>query len=184
MEKLTEQMLLQAHKAELDNFLESNKASVVFSKMALWSTLLINGAAIIPIVYAKTEYLYPCAVIFGWGALFSVIATFSVYWAQRYASAAWATAFRVSASDAASYTEARAEKVLNNRKSSCFRLVAAFLVVLSLGCFVFGLWKAGQITEKREMHKSTQQKTPQLQYQVDALSLLLSCRVRWFGRVV
>ena len=54
--------LLKRYEYQLKNYTDSNQAMIEFSKMALRGTMLLNGTAVIPIVYSKVEYLYPCAI--------------------------------------------------------------------------------------------------------------------------
>lgn len=81
--------ILQVQETRLKAFTDGNQAMIEFSKMALRGTMLLNGAAIIPIIYSKIEYLYPCAIIFAIGALLSACATSMTYLTQWLATSTW-----------------------------------------------------------------------------------------------
>lgn len=125
-----------------------------FSKMALRGTLLLNGAAVIPIVYSKASDLYGCAILFGIGALLSVCASGTTYLTQWAITGEFSPIFHVNAKTEAQVT---ALKKVERLAARCrpleifFRWLSILLVAASLAVFGYGLSAAHTAT--KEMNK-------------------------------
>lgn len=140
--------ILEIHKSRLQGFLQSNSAMIDYSKMSLRGAMLLNGAGIIPIVYSKVDYLYETALVFGWGAFLAVCATGVAYLIQWRLTAYWNLAyihypFRTASLGPEEEKEERAARRFP-LLVPFLRLAAISLVVLSLGCFGYGLYHAGK----------------------------------------
>lgn len=55
MEEIEYKVILENHKSALQGYILSNQAMIEFSKMSLRGLMILNGAAIIPIVYSKSR---------------------------------------------------------------------------------------------------------------------------------
>lgn len=153
--------LLKRYEYTLKNFTDSNQAMIDFSKMALRGTMLLNGAAVIPIVYSKVEYLYPCAIVFGIGALLSACATSVAYLTQWIITSYCEQSFiyypfRISSlNQEEGRTVQRAHTLLNFLLP--VRFFAMILVAGSLFAFGFGLIEANTaISSMQKKQEQTQ----------------------------
>lgn len=139
----------QHHQAILDQFRDSNNAMIDFSKMALRGTMLLNGAAVVPIVYAKSTDLYSCAMIFGIGAALSVCASCLTYLTQWAITGSWQYAFHMHAKskeELEEFNQSVQRAKLCNRRSKILRFAAIGAVALSLVAFCVGLRQASLAT--------------------------------------
>jgi hypothetical protein len=160
--------LLKRYEYTLKNFTDSNQAMIDFSKMALRGTMLLNGAAVIPIVYSKVEYLYSCAIVFGIGALLSACATSVAYLTQWIITSHCDQAFiyypfRVSS---LSPEEDRAVQRAHTLLKFLLpvRFFAMILVAGSLFAFGFGLIEANTaISSMQKKQEQTQLALPEQQ---------------------
>ncbi len=152
MSTIQEKIFLQQHAARVQGALDSSKAMVEFSKMLLRGTLILNGAAVIPIVYSKVELLYPSAIIFGIGALCSVIASSLAYITQAFVYKTWTpdlfdllrTEKITNPLDGKVYT--RFFWAMETKKYSIvsliFTILTALFIILSFFAFMYGLYQA------------------------------------------
>lgn len=170
--------LLKRYEYTLKNFTDSNQAMIEFSKMALRGTILLNGAAVIPIVYSKVEYLYSCAIIFGIGALLSACATSVTYLTQWIITLHCDQAFIYYPFRASSLSpeEDRAVRRVHTLKKFLLpaRISAMLLVAGSLLAFAYGLQEANSaISSIQRTQEQTQIVLPEQQkIQKEAISLL------------
>lgn len=167
--------LLKRYEYTLKNFTDSNQAMIDFSKMALRGTMLLNGAAVIPIVYSKVEYLYSCAIIFGIGALLSACATSVAYLTQWIITSHCDQAFiyypfRVSS---LSPEEDRAVRRVHTLKKFLLptRIFAMLLVAGSLLAFGIGLTSAYTAISSIQRTQEQTQITPLQQQKIQAESI-------------
>ena len=139
----------QHHQAILDQYRDSNNAMIDFSKMALRGTLLLNGAAVIPIVYAKSTDLYFCAIIFGIGAGLSVCASCLTYLTQWAITGTWQYALHMhanSAKEIEAFNKSIKHSLLCNKITNILRITAIVAAALSLVAFAVGLYQASLAT--------------------------------------
>ena len=146
MEEIEYKVILENHKSALQGYILSNQAMIEFSKMSLRGIMILNGAAIIPIVYSKVEYLYGTALWFGLGALLAACATSMTYLVQWASTTGWSIHF-IRYPFRTLPLPSEAEKGVRRAHlwASCvlpLRLIAMLLVVLSLGSFAWGLYQA------------------------------------------
>lgn len=146
MEQKEIDIIICNQQAKLQFYLQSNQAMIDYSKMACRGALLINGAAIIPIIYSKVIYLYTSAFIFGLGAAFAVLASCFSYitqWkiTQSLEKILITYPFRTLSLDQAE-DRAVLEAAQNFRRVRCFRWTAFVFVALSIACFALALWQA------------------------------------------
>ena len=143
--------LLKRYEYQLKNYTDSNQAMIEFSKMALRGTMLLNGAAVIPIVYSKVEYLYPCAIIFGIGAL--------IYYPSR-------------TSDLTTEEGKEVQKAHTLKKALLpVRFFAMLLVAGSLVAFGIGLTSAYTAISSMQKKQEQTQITPPQQQKIQAESI-------------
>ena len=140
------EILAENQKARLQFFLQSNQATIDYAKSACNGALLLNGAAIIPIVYSKVDYLFSTAICFGMGAGFAVLAACMAYLAQwLITSVAW-QAFFLTFRKHGALTRAEEKAALAaehyNRLIKYFRSAGIAFLLLSLAAFGNGLWQA------------------------------------------
>lgn len=165
MESITpneKEAIIELYKTNLQGLLQSNNAMIDYSKMSLRGTMILNGAGIIPIVYSKVDYLYDTALLFGCGALCSVIASAVSYLVQWAITTHWDGSlirypFRTSS---LSPEEEKAELTAIRCRSAVpwLRGTAIVLVVLSLGCFARGLYEAhSDISSIQEIQSTAKQ---------------------------
>lgn len=155
MDSYLKEYALKQHEGKIKAFLNSNKAMIEFSKMALRGTMLLNGAAIIPIVYSKSVFLYPCAITFGIGALLSALATSVTYLTQWGMQASWSPAIFVKLPTSGTLDEEvmkEGQEVIKwasrgVRWGNRLRFVAMSLVLGSIIVFGAGLYQAHDIVE-------------------------------------
>lgn len=168
MESITpneKEAVIELYKAKLQGFLQSNNAMIDYSKMALRGTMILNGAGIIPIVYSKVDYLYDTALLFGCGALCSVISSGVSYLVQWAITTHWDGSlirypFRTSSlapeEEKAELTASRCRRVV-----PWLRGAAIVLVVFSLGCFAWGLYEAHCDISSMQEIQSTSKQAPE-----------------------
>lgn len=165
MESITtneKEVVIELYKAKIQGLLQSNNAMIDYSKMALRGTMILNGAGIIPIVYSKVDYLYDTALLFGCGALCSVISSGISYLVQWAITAHWDGSlirypFRTLS---LAPEEEKAELTANRYRRAVpwLRGSAIALVVLSLGCFAWGLYEAhSDISSIQEIQSTSKQ---------------------------
>ena len=139
----------QHHQAILDQFRDSNKAMIDFSKMALRGTMLLNGAAVIPIVYAKSTDLYFCAMIFGIGAALSVCASCLTYLTQWAITGSWQYALHMHAKgkeELEKFNQSVQRAKRCEKISKILRIAAIGAAALSLFACAVGLHQASLAT--------------------------------------
>lgn len=153
MEDFEGEIRKQHHQAILDQYRDSNEAMIDFSKMALRGTMLLNGAAVIPIVYSKSTVLYCCAITFGIGAALSACASCLTYFTQWAITETWKYAL---------YMHAKSKEELENfnqsvqyakrcaRISNVLRIAAIVAAALSLVAFGVGLYQASLATSNTQ----------------------------------
>ena len=151
---LDDELLKQRNQAILDQYRDSNNAMIDFSKMALRGTMLLNGAAVIPIVYSKSSGLYECAIFFGVGALLSACASGTAYLTQWAITGEFSPAFHMNAKTEAEVAASKKAERLARRcrpLEKISRYLSIALVVASLVAFGCGLSTA--YTATKEMNK-------------------------------
>ena len=159
MEELEYKVILENYKTSLKGYIQSNQAMIEFSKMALRGAMILNGAAIIPIVYSKVEYLYGTALWFGLGALLAACATSMTYLVQWAATTGWSIHFirypfrTLPLSSEAKKGVQRA--LFWTSKLFYLRLAAMGLVAGSLITFGMGLYQAHIAISSMQKQQST-----------------------------
>ena len=139
----------QHHQAILDQYRDSNNAMIDFSKMALRGTMLLNGAAVIPIVYSKSTDLYFCAMIFGIGAGLSVCASCLTYLTQWAITGSWQYALHMHAKskeELENFNQSVQRAKRCDKISKILRIGAIVAAALSLFAFGVGLYQASLAT--------------------------------------
>ncbi len=167
--------LLKRYEYQLKNYTDSNQAMIEFSKMALRGTMLLNGAAVIPIVYSKVEYLYPCAIIFGIGALLSACATSATYLTQWIITSLYDQHFIYYPSRTSDLTTEEGKEVqkAHTLKKALLpvRFFAMLLVAGSLVAFGIGLTSAYTAISSMQKKQEQTQITPPQQQKIQAESI-------------
>ncbi|MBQ9537225.1 MAG: hypothetical protein IJU79_05490 [Desulfovibrionaceae bacterium] len=150
MENYGDSAKLEAHKAQLQILVESEKALVEFSKMILRGTFLLNGAAAIAIIPTWKAALCVAMLWFAIGAMLAAMGSGVAYCAQFFATITWS---KVLHENPFIVVDASAEEKINNAKSKrawyvTLQVVAIALVILSLACFCTGLYEAFDVMVK------------------------------------
>lgn len=149
MDSYQEKYRLQQHAARTQGCLDSNNAMIEFSKMVLRGLMILNGTAIIPIIYSKVEYLYPCALIFALGSFFAACAASFTYLTQGMVFNMWSSAVFGDNFETRIDQNGTQKTFITERKSNMhimlskvFRFCAMLFVTLSIGSFLCGLVNA------------------------------------------
>ena len=153
---LGDQAMLQAHKARLDNYTESNKACIEFSKMCVRATLLLNGIPAMYIFYAHAHFLYGDLWLFEIGAALSVCCGFFTYLCQLTLTKCWGLNFKIHPGNP---LDPKALADLQQEEDDCSKLIElyrafAFLCAgLSLLFFLIGSYFANNDIKKGDVVK-------------------------------
>lgn len=127
--------------------------------MTLRGAMILNGAAVIPIVYSNVAWLHHTALIFGIGALCAALATGATYLTQWALYCTWVNALFTDCAKTVN-TDPATDTVEHDAVQEFFSpaahrctlvgcIVSILLLCLSLLAFALGLWEAQQALQKQ-----------------------------------
>ena len=143
MEEFEKSALLQKNQAIFDQCRDSNKAMIDFAKMTLCGVVLINCAAVIPVVYLAKN-LHECVLMFSIGAFLGVVASGMAYLTQWAITGNYDNAFYTYVieknNDIAYTTMLEISRQYKKFIFTC-KTISMILVIASLFMFCIGLYK-------------------------------------------
>ena len=152
---IDEERLLKQLEARCQAYLDSNKATIEYSKMSLRGAFILNGAAVVAIVSSSAEHLYPSAILFAWGALAAVVATGLSYISQYTVMKTWQ--HDLYAKESSGYRNSVKDLTAIHKASIAAKVVSMAFIVVSSVLFAIGLHCASNVLQQKQSAARTVQ---------------------------